>query len=419
MTTTAAPARTHARTGAAATPLLPRLLTGAPASGALTLRGHLDVHGPLPQELDANAFIETVREAGLRGRGGAAFPTARKLRAVRDARGRALVVANCSEGEPASAKDRMLIGSLPHLVLDGAVTAARVTGARRAVIALPRGLQTAQAVVERAIAERDDPIRLELALIEDSYVSGQESALISQLNGGEALPTMTKSPQTLVQNAETLAHLALIARHGAAWFRHIGTFDEPGSALVTVLGAVRFPGVYEVATDVTLTSLLRSAGGQTEAARAVLIGGYAGTWIDGASVAGLSLGARQLRAHGASRGAGTIAVLGHSGCGPAETARVMRYMAGQSAGQCGPCVHGLAALAEMVGLIVAGQAPPDAAERLGRWLVHVPGRGACRLPDGAVRFLSSALKVFGSEFGAHFRGGHCARCAAQPLLAVA
>ena len=149
------------------------------------------------------------------------------------------------------------------------------------------------------------------------YVTGHETAIVNFVNRGIARP-MTQPPRvsergigrrpTLVSNAETLAHVALIARHGAEWFREIGPSDEPGSALVTLSGGVRAPGVYEIAHGSRLASLVRAAGGLTEPVRAFLLGGYAGTWIDAAAATALGLSRRSLRPLGAALGAGVIVV---------------------------------------------------------------------------------------------------------------
>jgi NADH:ubiquinone oxidoreductase subunit F (NADH-binding) len=374
-------------------------------------------------------LIELVTASGLRGRGGAGFPTGVKLRAVRDQRRAGIVLANGAEGEPASGKDRLLLAVVPHLVLDGAVLCARAIGAGEVVVAV--GDHPTQAAVERALAERgralDGRVAIGVTRVPEAFVAGEETALINHLDRGELKPTLTpprpaerglRRRPTLVQNVETLAHVALIARHGPDWFRRLGTPEDPGSALVTISGAVARPGVFEVATDTRLADLAAAAGGVTERLRAVLVGGYFGDWVDGEEFASLRLDDAALRPFGAKRGAGVLALLPESACGPAETADVLAYLASQSAGQCGPCVNGLPAIAAMVGRLVDGDAPADAMEHLGRWLRVVPGRGACRLPDGAVRFAASALAVFAAEFADHHRHGRCTGCATPAWLPV-
>jgi NADH:ubiquinone oxidoreductase subunit F (NADH-binding) len=406
---------------------LPRLLSGIPEQGAMSLAEHLDLHGPPPlarnrrERRDAAALIERVERAGLRGRGGAGFPTAVKMRAVAGQRGRPLVVINGAEGEPASLKDRTLLQALPHLALDGAVLAAQAVGADEVILCVHESI--ALEGPEQALAERralgDGEPRIRLATVPDRYVAGQESALVNHLNGGPALPTFTppmpfqqgvgRRP-TLINNAETLAHLALIARHGSQWFRGLGTAAEPGSTLVTLSGPVVYPGVYEVEQGSSLQSLLTAAGDLTRRPRAVLFGGYAGAWVDAQQLRDLVLSDEHLAPHGATLGAGVVFVLSDQACGVAETARVARWMARQSAGQCGPCVHGLDALAGAIEEVAAGAARGKARQRIAHVASQARRRGACSHPDGAVRLIVSALEVFAAEFADHAKHGVCDAC---------
>jgi len=387
----------------------PRLLY--PGAGPASLAEHTARYGPLPRGLrrpQREALIAEVGRAGLTGRGGAGFPTARKLAAV--AAGHApVVVANGTEGEPASAKDRVLMASSPHLVLDGAVLAAELTGAREAVIVAHRDVRE---IMDEAAAERAraglDRVRLVVGTAADGFVAGQASAVVRWIQRGVPAPTATPprlaqrglhGAPTLVQNVETLAHLALIARYGTAWFRSAGTPAEPGTMLVTVAGAVRQPGVLETGIGVPVGQVLEQAGGTSAPLRALLIGGYFGTWVDAAAALGRPFSAAGLADLDAGPGAGLIAALPAGACGLRETARLARYLAGQSAGQCGPCRFGLPAIAGEVERLAAGQ---DAdAGLLRRWLGQVDGRGGCAHPDGAVRMIRSALRTFGTELGGH------------------
>jgi NADH:ubiquinone oxidoreductase subunit F (NADH-binding) len=399
---------------------LPRLLAGDSDGAPTTLSAHLALHGPLPSP--GSALIAELEQAGLRGRGGAGFPVAIKMAVVAAGRRRPVVVVNGSESEPASSKDRLLLDRFPHLVLDGALLAARAVHAREVVLAigarsaaLADGLHSA--LRERADAGEHDPA-VRIAVGASGYLAGQETALLRKLGGGPPRPTVVpphpaerglRRRPTLVQNVETLAHVALIARHGARWFREIGTAREPGSALVSLSGAVVQPGVYEVALGSPLADLVAAAGGTTDRVRGVLVGGYFGSWVDGAGLAELRL---------ERLGAGVVFLLGAAACPVAETARVAAYLASQSAGQCGPCKHGLPAVAGTIAEIANGRARPTAGEDLRRWQAVIPGRGACHHPDGTLRFAGSALEVFAPEFEQHRRHGPCRACAAPALLPV-
>jgi NADH:ubiquinone oxidoreductase subunit F (NADH-binding) len=209
-----------------------------------------------------------------------------------------------------------------------------------------------------------------------------------------------------VLNVETLSHLALIARYGGAWFRRSGTAEEPGTALVTVSGAVQEPGVYEVELGGRLSDLLEQARADPNA-QAYLVGGLFGTWVSGEDGRSARLSDADLGRIGASLGARAIVVLPHDGCGVVETARIARFLADESAGQCGPCVHGLAAIADSLDRLVhRGRRAPDYG-LLRRRLSQVAGRGACRHPDGAVGLVASALRVFPRELERHLQGHRC------------
>ena len=282
------------------------------------------------------------------------------------------------------------------------------------------------AVAERG-GDRHGP-RLELRAIPAGYLTGQESALISHLEGGPGLPRFTPpmpfergvgGRPTLISNAETYAHIALICRHGADWFRRLGTPAEPGSALVTVGGVLADPGVYEIEWGTPLRALVRAAGGLTAPPRAALLGGYGGSWIGTEHLGELVLSDEALAAHGASLGAGVLFLLDGAACPVAETARVVRWMAEQSAGQCGPCRHGLPALAGEFEWLTRGAGAPDAVRRIAELAAVVRGRGACGHPDGVSGFALSALETFPEEFHDHAAHGGCEGCAAPGRLPLA
>lgn len=374
-------------------------------------------------------LIDEVEQAALRGRGGGGFPTHLKLAAVAGARGRAVVVANATEGEPVSLKDVTLLRHDPDLVIDGMLAAAAAVGAREAILVVSRGAGEARAAAEEAVARRaggSRRVRLSCAAAPERFVMGEESALVNWLNGGPARPTLTPprpsergvgGRPTLVQNAETLAHIALIARHGARWFREVGTDAEPGSMLVTVSGGVHAPGVHEIALGTPLADVVARAGGPVAGVGGVLVGGYFGTWLDAPDPLALPVSRAGLGPAGGSVGAGTIVVLPADRCPLAETARVATYLAGETAGQCGPCVHGLRALA---GAAHALAGVHDAAAAL-RDMRDLPGeierRGACAHPDGAARLARSAIAAFPREVERHLRG-ECSATDRRPLLPV-
>ena len=394
---------------------LPRLLPANSGTEPAGLAEHLARYGPLRSaglnRQRREALINEVDRSGLTGRGGAGFPAARKLAAV--AAGHApIVVANGTEGEPASCKDKVLLARSPQLVLDGAVLAAEIVGASQAVIVVHHSVRE---IVDAAAAERTqanaDRVRIRVMTAADRFVAGEASAVVHWIDDG--VPTPTRKPPriserglggrpTLVHNVETLAHLALIGRYGASWFRAVGTPAEPGSMLVTILGAVNQPCVCEIAIGTSLQETLSLAGGAAAPPQALLLGGYYGSWVDAEAALSLPFSSEGLAILGAGAGAGLIAALPQDSCGLAETARVVRYLADESARQCGPCLFGLDAIAGELQRIAEGRTSDLSLLR--RWLGQVDGRGACSHPDGVAGLIRSALDAFKPELDRHAQG---------------
>jgi NADH:ubiquinone oxidoreductase subunit F (NADH-binding) len=393
---------------------LPRLLAGVRRDGPLSLREHEKLHGRAREA--SPDLIDAVARSGLLGRGGASFPAAVKMTEVARRRGPRSLLVNVAESEPMSHKDHALIQGNPHLVLDGAIAVADAVAARSITIAIREDAIVARSALQHALSERPARRRVTVAPVPVAHLSGQESALIRYLGGGPLKPTLVpplpverglKRRPTLVQNAETLAHVALIQRHGPGWFRGLGTPEHPGSALVTLAGAGVEQGVYEIACGTPLRTLL---GRPAERLSAVLIGGYHGAWIAAGEIDSVTLDNASLSRQGGSLGAGVVVALDASACPVQELAATIAWLADESAGQCGPCSHGLPALADLLAAIAQGRAPDDAWALLLRWTGDLPRRGACHLPDGAVRFLRTGMDVFAEELSEHQRLGACRSC---------
>ena len=350
------------------------------------------------------ALITLAEQAGLTGRGGAGFPTATKMHAVTRGRRRPVVVGNAMEGEPLSQKDAVLVTRVPHLVVEGLAIVGRALRARRSVLAL--GPHLVQGPAEAAARRHG----VEVVSLDGGFVAGQESALVNQLEGRAPVPrdplvrVTTRGVDgrpTLVLNAETLAHLALAARHGAEWFREVGTAEDPGTSLFTIGGAVQRAGVVEAARGSRILDVLAPSAPLDPVA--VLVGGYHGAWLP-ADALGTRLTNADLRPYGAAVGAGVLHVLDGDRCPLRVTAGIAHYLAGESAGQCGPCINGLPRIADSLRRLADGSRDPrlpDEIDRLGRL---VTGRGACAHPDGTARMVGSTLRVFSGHVGAHLAG---------------
>jgi NADH:ubiquinone oxidoreductase subunit F (NADH-binding) len=406
--------------------LLHGLSGGAADSG---LHTHLDRWGDL--RLRRAWLIDELDRAGLVGHGGAWFPVSTKWSSVASAsRRRPVVVANGAESEPASRKDALLLSHAPHLVLDGLTLAADALGAHQAIVYVPAAsIPVVEAAIEERQARRLDPITIEIAEAPDAYLAGQESAVVNALSGRKvAVPSFVAltpirergvgGRPTLVQNVETLAHVALIARFGAAWFRQVGTPENPGTMLLTV-NAHGGPAIVEAVLGSSLRLATGISAGELAHARGILLGGYGGGWVSPKVFGELAVSEKAARMAGSTLGAGVVALLPGDVCPLAEMADVVRYMQGQGAGQCGPCGHGLAELADTLDRLAYGGAGGPGRDRILEICNLVEGRGACRHPDGVARFVRSGLGVFADEAAAHQRRGHCSQTRAVRVLPAA
>jgi NADH:ubiquinone oxidoreductase subunit F (NADH-binding) len=389
------------------------------------------------RQLDLAGLVGLLDGAGLTGRGGAGFPLADKVRALRP--GQRVVVVNGAEGEPGSAKDAVLLSRVPHVVLDGAIVVADAIAARLVIVAVTD--PTLEQLVRSAIGLRPDAHRFEVRRVPARFIAGEARTLIRTLNGGPQLPPGRRvhatehgvgGEPTLLANAETFAHVGALTRTGpapAAGSVHpanpcdpvastrvgganrqpgagsVGgssAEDETGTTLLSVTGAVGRPGVVEVPIGLPLGELAAHVGAQPSPW--VVIGGYHGAWLT--ADPGLPLSRTGLRAAGGTLGAGTVMFIGADTCPSAELSRVASWLARESARQCGPCAFGLPALAEQVRALGHTARSMPATMRM---LDQLPGRGACAHPDGAARFLGSGLHLIAADLRDHHTSGHCGR----------
>jgi NADH:ubiquinone oxidoreductase subunit F (NADH-binding) len=403
-----------------ARPQLNRLLAAGPDP---SLTRHLETFGPLDLRAITGGFLQELEASKLTGRGGAAFETWRKaMAAARSGRkglfpAKPVVIANGAEGEPLSFKDRTLLAYAPHLVIDGLLALTGALSGTQMYLYVPAGSIPG---VRRAIAEHPGARRIGIVEAPDRFISGEASAVVNFIATGSALPVDQRrrlseaglnGRPTLVINVETLAQAALIGRYGAGWFREAGTPSDPGTRLVSVSGP---PPVRDVVLEVpggaSLHDVLASAGMEPASLSAVLVGGYHGRWV--------RPGPYQLSPHGPAGqtlrpGAGVVHALGQDTCGLQVTARILTYLAGESARQCGPCMFGLPAMASVLNRIAAGERNPRLPAELDRLAKLVAGRGACRHPDGSAGLVASALEVFDDDLRAHL-AGRCIAVGGRP-----
>jgi NADH:ubiquinone oxidoreductase subunit F (NADH-binding)/ferredoxin len=396
-----------------------RLTAGLDRVPRIDLAAHRAIFGPMPL-LSAGELIEMAEAVELRGRGGAAFPFGRKLTSVADvARKRkceTVVVVNGTEGEPGSWKDKTLLLRSPYLVLGGALLAARALGARQIIIGVSSDGLHARSIRAAAKAEPGLKGMVDVVTVPDRFISGEGGALVNALNGKTPLPPGRKvlpsdsgidGLPTLLSNAETFAQVSVLAMLGPDGYASTGTDDQPGTLLLTVGGSAGRPAVVEVPAGIPLGMVLDAC--DAPAAEGVLVGGYHGMWLSSETAFNVSVSRSGLAAAGGTLGAGIVLPLASGTCPLGEVARVVAYLAKESAGQCGPCKLGLPGVARSMRALADGSGGVDSLDTARRAAAAARGRGACAHPDGVFRFVMSALDVFSDDLTAHLFRGSCGR----------
>ena len=397
-----------------------RLLDPVPATSAA-----LGAPEVAPEEI-----VALAERAGLRGRGGAGYPTAAKLRATRAAlamagrHGEAFVLANGYDADPASPLTATLLERQPSLVLDGITIAARAVGAARAFLYLHPGATATRAAAEAALRGADlAGLSVEIALGPGGFAGGEESIALAVLESRRAMARQRppypategyRGRPTLVQSVETLACLALVVREGADAFRASGTAAAPGTKLVSVTGAVARPGVYEVAFGTTLGGILDLAGAADLAA--IHVGGPTGGLL-GPSRRDVALGYEELRAVGTQLGSGQVRAVAAGTCAVAEAGRLFAYLAKESCAICVPCRVGTRRVEGILGSISSG---------LGRetdlaWLTelgdHLARFSLCGFGITAPQILRTTMAEFPGDYRAHIAEGRCPAGTCAPTRA--
>lgn len=380
----------------------PALLSGIDSGPGLA--AHRDHYGPVPQ-VAVSSLLESTDALRMRGRGGAAFPFAIKLRAAAEGK-RPVIVVNMSEGEPASAKDSALAMTRPHLVLDGAVATAHALRASTVHVVLPGDRAGVVSAMKAAIAERHDGLGFRTHLAEPRFVAGQARAVLELMAGRPNLPVTAWTPEaisgykgrpTLLSNAETWAQIGRLVLVDEHHYRRYGTDREPGTTLMTFTG----DGVPEV-REVEFGTRLRSVLPDSFAGRPALVGGFHGAWAPWATLASARVSVDGMRSLSIPLGAGVV--VSPEECPVTFTAKVVDYLAGQSARRCGPCFNGLPALAAALRAVSHGRGGTGRLDELAAVVVR---RGACAHPDGTVRLVRSLLSAFPGEVLAHAETGGC------------
>lgn len=377
---------------------------------------------------DPDAIVEALRKAGLRGRGGAGFPTAVKWSTVRaDPASVKFVCGNGAEGEPGTFKDRWLLRMNPYQVVEGLAIARHVIGAKAAYLCLKQSFEPEIRAVRRALDEltRESAMGdgIELVLGPDEYLFGEEKALLSVVEGGLPLPrvfppyihglfgTAYGGPKpemhnpTVVNNVETLAHVPHIVRHGPEWFRECGTPDTPGTMLLTVSGDVTRPLVTELSAGLTLRELVMEVGGGPESGRRVkaVLPGLAGRVMTDEHL-DLPLSRDALRAGGFELGSGGFLVYDDRRCMVHVAWLLSHFLHVESCAQCPPCKLGSERITDCLARLLRGEGHSRDLDEMVAAVSWVANGRRCALPTSESLLVGSMLRAFPDDFAAHLRG---------------
>jgi len=382
-------------------------------------------------------IIEKVLASGLRGRGGAGFPTGRKWQTVLENRtpeSPPTVIVNAAEGEPGTFKDRTILRRNPYLVLEGALIAARTVGADLVVFAMKRSFAGEVDRMRAAIEEAEDAgwsegVRMLVFEGPDEYLYGEESALLETIDGRWPFPrvvptfrrgllsgTSTDDPPApaVVNNTETLANVARIIARGPAWFRTYGTEESPGTMVCTVTGSTRRHGVGEVRMGTPLREVIDAIGGGPKRGRtikAVLSGTAVG--IIPAEKLDTPVSYEALAAIGSGLGSAAFIVFDDSDDMASVAAGVARFLAVESCGQCSPCKLDGITLAERLAKLCGSEAREHDLGVIRKRLTTVADRSRCFLASQQQNVLTSIFEHFPDEMAGHLSGG---RAAVEPAL---
>jgi NADH-quinone oxidoreductase subunit F len=380
-------------------------------------------------KLAPEMVIAEIEAAGLRGRGGSGYPTAAKWRAARDAEGeRTVVVANVMGADPSALGDRALAEGNPHLIVEGALIAAYAVGASEAVIAVRRDWGVAIERLRTAVAEAteahlagylvlgtDTSIQVSVWEGSGAYVAGEETALLNALSGDRGMPAIRPpypatrglgGAPTVVQNAETLAHVTWIASHSPEAFASTGTPSSRGTKLVTVMGRVAEPGLLEVPMGTSLHELIEAAGGSAGTPKAAFVGGPGGGAIDAGSF-DIALDYEALEASGAIVGSGSVLVADTSTCMVDAARFFVDFSAREACGKAVPCRIGTRRLVEALDRILAATPRPNDFQLLKDLSRKMSDTALCKLERLAPNPILTTMARFGDEYRAHAERGEC------------
>ena len=382
--------------------------------------------------LTPEGVLQEITESGLRGRGGAGFPTGKKWAFTREyAVEPHYVVLNGGEDEPGSKKDRLLMENLPHLVIEGTILAAYAVGASTAYLYINKEYKNASESMAQALAEAlaaglcgkkmlgsDFGLDVVFVAAPPNYVAGEDSAALEVIEQKQPLPRQ-KPPfpataglfakPTAVNNVETLANVAPIIAQGAKWYRGFGTPESPGTMIFSLNDEVNRPGIYELPFGSSLRLLIEECGGGVKgkkAVKAILPGGPSSAYLSADKI-DVPLDHNSVRAAGSTLGCGVVRIVTEGSCIVEETLRIADFFAAESCGQCPACRMETNTLALLLKKVQQGQGGLPLLEQFGKVISFNKGKGFCNLINMPGPPIESALKLFRADFEFHLANGRC------------
>ena len=377
--------------------------------------------------------IQIVSAAGLRGRGGAGFPTGKKWQFTREApeQPRYLVM-NGGEDEPGSKKDRVLLENLPHLVIEGAILAAYAISASKAYLYINARYDAALKSINDALAEAKTAgywgenilgsgfsLDFEVIPAPHNYVAGEDTAVLEVIEGKKPWPRQ-KPPfpvtvgllgkPTSVNNVETLANVAPIILKGADWYRKFGTAESPGTMIFSLNDDVNRPGIYELPFGTPLRYLIEECGGGMQGGKkikAIMPAAPSSAFLSPEQI-DTPLDHNSMRDAGSALGCGVVHLIGEGQCIVEEVLRISEFFTAESCGQCPACRMETSTLTLMLKKVQAGQGGTPILEQFGKILAFNKGKGFCNLIAMPGPPIESAIKLFPADFEAHLTTGKCA-----------
>lgn len=384
-------------------------------------RGLKRAHQHTPEQI-----VQMIVDSGLRGRGGACFPSGRKWQLAAEASGsERVVVVNGGEDEPGSFKDRYLMEHHPHLVLEGALIAARALGAGRIFLYVNESFEASRSSLTMALRELEQNCvggeqgpAFSMVAAPQAYVAGEDSAVLEVLEGKKPVPR-SKPPYpvtagfqglpTLVHNVETVASVGFILRMGPEAFRRVGTPESPGTMLFYLNQEFSRPGIYELPLGTALRHLVGELGGGLESGeeiQAILPGGPSTAFLP-ARCLDLALAPETLQQAGSGLGCGNVRLIPVSSCIVEETLKIAEFFARESCGKCPQCQMETQAFVTLLRKVRSGEGSSAMLEQVETIAKFSSGKGDCSLIRMAAAPVLSAVRLFRSHFERHLEQGGC------------